>query len=235
MRALVPDQHALLISGPEHPTLIRGTVKIRRAFLAIAAAFALSAAVLAPSGAAMAVPSPLGTYPVCDGSAAQLCLSANGTLNYEVFGKYAQAGDNQEETTVSAANVCGNTDVVDGNGSNCPFVNGSGFNTAYAGDLIVQLHNTYENNRYFLATDQDGIGSPGAYAMQQGAQGDTGYEWVLAPAGTAGWFYLISVYLSDGNGTEQHACTGGVADPNSTIYLSSNWASDGSCKFEFES
>lgn len=211
-------------------------MKIRRAFLAIAGAFALCAATaLVPSGAAMAVPSPLGTEPVCDGTISTLCLSVNGTTGDLVYGKYLQAGDNQEATTVSAANVCGSTDVVDGNGSNCPFVSGSGFNTQYAGDLVVRLHNTDENNVYMIGHAFDGIGNQYDYGMEQGAEGDTGNEWVLAPAGTAGWYYLINVYLSGANGTEQHACTAGHLDPNGNMYVASTWASDGSCKFQIES
>lgn len=70
--------------------------------------------------------------------------------------------------------------------------------------------------------------------MKQGSTAGTGYLWVLAPAGSAGWFYLINVYLSEANGTEQHACTGGDASPDSAMYVSSQWADGGACTFLME-
>jgi hypothetical protein len=126
--------------------------------------------------AALAVDSPLGSGPVCDAEATQLCLSANGNDGIYLYSK-TYSDDNQEDTTVAAANVCGGTDIVDGNGTNCPFKNGSGMNTLYAGDLIVSMQNKPENNMWYVEDATDVIQS------STGGSG-SGYEWCWLPSET---------------------------------------------------
>jgi hypothetical protein len=190
---------------------------IRKALLAgVAAALMGVTMAVAP---ASAVDSPLGSGPVCDAEATQLCLSANadnGNGTYVYSKTYSD--DNEEDTTVAAANVCGGTDIVDGNGTNCPFKSGSGMNTTYKNDLIIQMYNVPENHNWYI--------EDASVVIQDPTNQDGGYLWVLAPSGD-GNYNIISVADSNG-GTEYHICSG---PDDGLVELTYMWSGDGSCEF----
>jgi hypothetical protein len=198
-------------------------VRFRKTALAGATTVA-AVMVLTLISAAPALASPLGTGPVCDReSPYQMCLSANGTDGDNVYAK-AYSTDKEENTTVTAANVCGGTDVVNGASTVCPFMAGSGkLNTEYHGDLIVQLHNTSENNVYYL-----GIGD--SLNMFQGAKG-TGYLWVLDPISKgSSTYYLVNVASSSTNQTTELGCSTG---PDNSVVVSPVYFPGGFCTWVF--
>jgi len=200
-------------------------MKIRKAVLACATAAALTL-VMAAIPAASATGSPFGTYRVCNATVQDLCMSVDGTEGHDVYAELPDSS-NKEKTTVTAANVCSGTDKVNGPGA-CPFNNGSGLNTKYNGDLIVQMHNTYENNVYYLG---ESVAVPNPNLIVQGDQGAAGYEWVLAPVtGNPGYYYLINVHVSDVNGTSEWACTN-LENP---VEVTAVFLGDGYCEFKMQ-
>jgi hypothetical protein len=186
----------------------------------LAAGVVAVAAMVVPGVSAMAS-SPLGTGPVCDREVPdQICLSVDGTTGDPVYGKDFSS-DNQEKTTVAAALVCDGTDVVDGGNSvNCPFQEGTGLNSQYDGDTIVQMYNTHENDLWYIA-NQNGI-----YQEPQG----TGYLWVLAPISKGSQiYYLVNVAVSGQNSQPWFACSQGGA--NHAIFISSYFQGGGQCEW----
>jgi hypothetical protein len=204
---------------------------IRRSLLigavTVVAGAALTALPALPAMARPLVPaitnSPLGTDPVCDNETPyQVCLSANGTSGDFVYGKVLDSGSRQQHTTVSAALVRGGTDVVDGNGTNCPFKSGLGLNAKYGqrGDIIIDMHNSDENGVYYLGTNA------GFEDIVQGASAGAGHEYVLDSAG-GGFYYLINVSVSNTDGQAIFACSQG---PNSFILLTGDFLRRGSLR-----
>jgi hypothetical protein len=80
----------------------------------------------------------------------QICLSAHGTSGHGVAREHYST-DNQERTTVAAANVCGECRCLDGGSATWPFSQESGhLNDKYKNDIIIQMYNTAENLLYYL-------------------------------------------------------------------------------------
>ncbi len=154
-------------------------------------------------------------------------MSADGTAGDAVTAQLSQPVDN-EKNTIAGAYVCGGTDVVDGNTTNCPFADGSGLNTLYEGYPIIQLYSqTHSDDAYLYcqaATDY----------ICQGSMGATGYEWVEVDSGNDLCYldcqYLINVRASDDNDASYHACDDGVV--GDSIHIQSTWAGQGQCEWQ---
>ena len=188
---------------------------------AAAAALTLVATALAAAPASAAT-SPIGTGEIC--TSHNICLSANGNSGDFVFGKTMGADPNEENIFMGNPDVCGNTDKVDGDNTNCPFADGSGMNTKYSGDFIVGL-----NNISFVPPGDLGVSffSDGALLIQSQTR-TTGGMWVLAPVVAGGnTYYLVNVNESN-SGTPTFACTQGV---NQEIELTTIFPGNGACEW----
>jgi hypothetical protein len=188
----------------------------RRSLLAAAAAAVMTAATLALPALPASASSPLGTTNICDQQSTPLCLSANGTIGNWVYGK-TYANDHEQATTVAAANVCGGTDVVDGNHTNCPFVVGSGYNNQFRNDVIVQIYNAQEGPVWYTSGISTG--------MRQAGGADSGYLWVLSPAAD-GNYVLVNVLDTNANPFQAQAC---AQSANQPITVQDTWSGGGAC------
>jgi hypothetical protein len=197
-------------------------VRIRVPLLMAAATVAFSLALLMP--AAEAGTGPLGFGTVCNTETdpLQLCLSANGTLDDPVYGKDYSSTAKAEDGDVQAADECAGADVVtDTSTEQCPFTTGSDWNNQYKGDLIVSIFGGPSDLTYTT----EPIGPQNSDVLAQEDPGETGYEWVLVPAGTANQYYIVSVHYSV-KGSSAHLCADGA---NAEIVVTPSWLGAGAC------
>jgi hypothetical protein len=158
-----------------------------------------SASVTPTVHASAVTPAAAGAVELCDHESTVLCMAGHDGAGGLITAKPFATGVAEAVKITPDTNECTNGRVT----ANCPFTVGSGLNTKYFNDFIVQIQNA--NNMLFYRSD-------GAHVLEQ-ATGD-GQLWVEGnghPLGNQPPSTMPFVNINDSNaiGSAVGACTNG--------------------------
>lgn len=194
----------------------RKTVRL----LAVLAVMALPLAMAVPPAGAASHPVHHGVNRVADWTSwdlcsvtftdPELCTSSDGANGDAIYAK-AYSHDNEELMNVEGDPEGNCTkadgeytyyvqDGQDGQGSPCPFANGSGLNSKLDGDEIVKMSNTNSGLCYqaFWNSGDPDVDQAGCYI---GARDNTGTEWVQVGPSSTLYYYNVDASSATGDPT----------------------------------